>query len=1412
LYTYLPMGRNARAPLAAHVNAPFFAKLARVNLEQSVPLNDILLDEVATLCVRLLLASADGDLPIGADTLTDLLSWTAEDGGRLRNAFGALGHDVTTARVVPIHGDTDVRSSLSQVYAWDDTGRSVLTTERLAQRAHAPVLPATMSKRRRAGLGVTVRTLGKRSLAAPDEEIVNWAERIARDLVLAPFDPRTWVAFYDDLARTIRQPAVLRGKIVLIDGDRQLRACNGERGGPTAFFSPRSDSEGADAGSDGLKPPESLRHRLFYVSSELSWNTRIGSVITKRPGRTMLEGGLVREYKAAPLLRTIGDELSRRPELAAEVLLWTYRFATGTADPPWREIRQMGLRVPGRSGGWLPATEAHLSKDWGDPESALLDDLLRYTADEFPEMAALRQRLLAGPGISPFSGHPCERWRRFLVQIGVRTGLVPDPVSGSELDAYGSAFEGNYFAVPSALPVETGKVWRRATARARPRGRRPQTPYRSRSPLYRLAGQDDHTRFSGPARLAYARLIAHGLASWPNETLAVTVRRYNDDTDAFSLPTPAAAFLSEVEWLPVTAPRDRSNVTYRKAGESWSDRGDAPPFAAVIAPRVRNLIHAHPVAEVRAAHLGIRTWDDPATAADRVLLLAQMLETGQVPETVVPQFRNAYEDAWTDFVHNRPAGTPLDGQSRAPLVVTHGATVEVIDLAAATVTDPVFVQDTDERQRLRMLERCGLPVLRLRGPEASAVADRLLTAFGTRVHRASGVHPAVTVDGIPFTPSDTPLLVQPGQEWFADLVAAVIDLRGRNVRVGRTDVLRRANTMLRRIRVVEADRIEAGFGKHIIETRHLAVPDDEYPTVLLSRLPDRERLLERATPAVAELLGHPSLDETLRLALIELARDGYGPDQPPSPAAIADGLGEPVARVEEVRAAIRRPDEVALEVLVPLVAAFDPARVHDLDCDGATLAPAEIAAWLCGRSDATATPDALLQAAAEGMDAARRLLGLELRPLNAAIRALGASYHPLTDPDGIAQQFRAFVAERTVSILDALRAAFLADFRANRPLDRYVTYRTLTGLGPDPEWALDYYPTVPLARMIERVNAWLAGAGAGPFGTNAKLEPLDQLRVNSRAGVLAWAARAARVIRAYENQHNLTPSGLPGEPAAVADAASNAGILDFEPVDMERLPVWAASTKLWPPDMRYSIDLAALGLPAGALDLAQEQQREIHYQRDLERRTFRIDEAPLVADESNYAQIAAAVRASITPEFRVADGHASLETVGRRSHRASGWGGPGTTAARRSQPPEARWAAIGLAGEVAALEWLKERHPGLNELQCWRSGYRNQLLGDDGGDDSLGYDILVEQGRRRLMFEVKSSEHEASEFLLTPAEITRARGLRKNERYAIIFVANVFDSTERRIYLLPNPFDPARSGVYRPIGEGVRYRFSIASS
>src|SRR6516165_8285613 len=47
IFTFLPMGEEARSPFPGHLNAPFFTKLDRTDLDPVHPLNDLLLTVAA---------------------------------------------------------------------------------------------------------------------------------------------------------------------------------------------------------------------------------------------------------------------------------------------------------------------------------------------------------------------------------------------------------------------------------------------------------------------------------------------------------------------------------------------------------------------------------------------------------------------------------------------------------------------------------------------------------------------------------------------------------------------------------------------------------------------------------------------------------------------------------------------------------------------------------------------------------------------------------------------------------------------------------------------------------------------------------------------------------------------------------------------------------------------------------------------------------------------------------------------------------------------------------------------------------------------------------------------------------------------------------------------------------------------
>ena len=397
----------------------------------------------------------------------------------------------------------------------------------------------------------------------------------------------------------------------------------------------------------------------------------------------------------------------------------------------------------------------------------------------------------------------------------------------------------------------------------------------------------------------------------------------------------------------------------------------------------------------------------------------------------------------------------------------------------------------------------------------------------------------------------------------------------------------------------------------------------------------------------------------------------------------------------------------------------------------------------------------------------------------------------------------------TASILDSLRTAYLPEYIASQPLDAYVNNRDLRALAPDPTWADDYYPSVPQEVVLQRIDDWLGALGAPPLVPRNPLSPSKRCApptgLNCSNGYEPARTSFVRT-NTFTTPHPLT---CPGMASRLPTTLHEVGLLDFQPVTLDRLIDWLAETGRWPAGMRRTHDLIELGLPVDALTRAERAKEADRRRLEDARRRVTIDGEDMAADETNYGKIVDAIRAGIDDAFIHASGLTPLTEREPRRRGAPGDGRPGTTAARRKKPSDTQIGAIGLAGEVAALEWLKTQYPEVSEVSAWKSGYRNQVLGDGAGDDTLGYDLIVDGQRLRLMFEVKATTGDQTEFTLTDAEIARAQNLRKRERYEILYITHVFDGDLRRIHRLPNPLDRRHSRFYRPIGDGIRYRFDF---
>lgn len=1424
LYTHLPMGERAVAPLPAHVNAPFFARLARVDLEKTVPLNDFLLDELALLGAETLLACSAGKLELPPTVCADLLSWDTSMSHRLSSAFARLGHEVGTAPIVPLAPGARTWAPLTEARLWDDQDRTLFTTERLTRDAGAVLVHPSVTGPRAIRFGKAMTTLAGHSPRPPDELLATWAEHLARKLAGTPFQPDLWARFYDELAGCVERPRTLQGRRILIDDDGRLRPCNradGKVKRATAFFSPKADGE-EQTGSAGQGPrlPRSLRHRVFFVSRDIRWKSRLGSVTSKQPGRRMLEdGGLVNEYRADELLALVARSLQSdpTPELAAEVLTWAFRLSRN--DPaPWRDIQAMGLLVPGAEGSWIPASHALFCAEWDDARAKILSELIDRAQDVSEELTALRNRLTAPPEHQAFRGADRAEWRSFLGRLGVGAGLRPTPVSRSTVRAEGRHFMHGTPPVAS-LPQPTAEVWLRHVANNRPTELRPNTDYLNDTPLYRLPGQDDHRHLPDAAKRVYAQLVAAGCSDWAAETLHVTMRRYNDRWDSFRLATPVTAFLAEAEWMPVTSPRERADWRFVRPSAAWT-HGDeaAPSFVPSLPSPLRRTLQAHDRAVLRASGWGLERWDSPDTAARRVRELTGLFAAGAVPETMLAVFRRAYEDAWAECA--QAGRVPYPPGAEATVVVSRGGRLEAVTLTdaaePATAVDHLYVEDTDVRQLVQLLEQRGAPLLRMRNVHGDAVASLLEGRFGSRIRRVSRARVEVRVDGEPFRtgPAGEPLITSE-REWLLTLLAAVIDLRASRFRRPTTESVRRACAIAKHVHIVHADTLTTVVDEITERPGHggrrwLAVRHQDDPALLLEGPSQGEEdLLQRSAAGIMELLHHPELADTLRMALLDLSAAGWGQGQSPDADAIADVLGEDRARVHEIAATLRQPLDALLDVLVPLLATLSLEAAHALlSDDEATASESGLDRLLAARLT-PADHRALREAARHpDLDTARKAMSLSLPELNAAITALGSPYRVLRNAEGIEQEFRHFVVGRRQGILNALRAGFLDAFRAGEPLTSYTENRHLTALVPDPVWA-DERLHVETALMRAHVDRWLTSLGAPPLGTDAGLTPVDELRLANRPLLLGQLKQAHALIKAWEAAHDGPASGLPGDPDSLVAEAAAAGLLDFLPLDDATTLRWLRAGDRWPDALPLALTPEELGLTAAQLDQAKRREQRERRLRQEEQRHIMVDRVRMSAEEDNYHTIVAAVRSGLTPEFLGSAGDPQLVEMSRQTQRTPGSGRPGFSAGRRRRLSETQALAVGLAGEVAALDWLKNRYDAVND-SAWVSGYRNKVLGDGMGDDTLGYDLVVETKRARLLFEVKSSAGGEGEFLLSPTEIARARSLKKRETFHVLYVSHALDADLRRIHRLPNPLHPRSAHFFRSVGEGLRYRFRLS--
>jgi hypothetical protein len=1439
LYNYLPMGSTAESPFPGFLDAPFFSQLNRTSLHPDVPLNDFLLNRGTSVCLKLAETLAGTHSLEYGPLVARLLAWGEKDRPRLLSVSDAEGKPLTARRVIPVAGGRSGRqryATLGDTYTWEPAEPTgVFSAAQLAKWLAIGFLDARVDDPARSRLAAMRMALCGADFTPPAERFADWAERLAKVLLGRRAALKVWDAFYADLA-TVFAPRghaeLLRGRRLLLDEKGELLPAGTAGAGsirdsePVVFLPPvrtrMEDEEEVSEGAD-IEIPPSLAPFIRYTHPQLRWQDPETEAST-RP--FFAEHRLVRRFRRRELRELLRSVLAsdRDHSVYAAALEFAYRLTDDGTEQSAPKSAELNLRVPTQSGEWLPAPNAVFSSSWGTSDAASLEDLLRMTAKDSAELRAYQDDLLAVPERWPFP-IDVSSFGKFLAGLGVKDGLWPTYHQPATTRRTGYEWHPQWLAREVGLSPEAAAAWEADVGARRETFSYYSQPYELDS-LPVLPGQDTYSKWSSAARERFAEIVATGLGRWDDSAFWCEFSKPAGNRDNKRWPSPMMAFLTRVPWVPVASVPDTGVSWFRTPQEAWfipEDGRGLPEFIPAVRLPVRRAILRSATGKTRLRDLlRARYWDDESDAAAAVSTLGGVLADGALDDAAHGLFTTIYQQKWRLVMARGRAEEVEELVRSTPLVVRRAGRLSV--WRAAEPDGPLVLVNEVSPLRRQLIGDTEAAVFTVDPLEISVRAglERARRALGDQARLSSEITSTVMVDGQEFAPSDALPRLQDGElAAAAELSALFLAARAQSLSQSKREA---AMELLLRVRLAPANEIAvtvAGLGDTATSpVEALAYPHDTWPTLILSRnLLQAGRMPYQLAHPLCELMGLAldpgGLELTFRRASDRTGQEYWGPEATVLPDAVAcHALEVTQEHLRELRGLILRPFSACLRLLLPVMS-YGLADNWSDEWHARISATRNVdelrALWVPVESSLPPFDDVIEACRAESsLGDVRDRLHLDYGRFNAALRRLGAGYHPLTDPEGQQRAVAAFMARAHTWIDDELRRWFHYQYVEALGLEAYISARAREGLDHDPAW-LDEYRVPPDSLIEQHVREWLATRGQADR-EDLHLEPLDAVRQSNkvfldkcqdrlRDTVAAWVAVQRGPLPDWWSQQ------IPGT-SWLASAAHAEGWSDFEVLSEESLLRQLEARGRWPTGMPRTTVLSALGLSEADLRPAGQSREADKQRREQARRTVVVDGVRIEVGLTDFRAVADALLPGLGPDLiAIPDRVARLSEIGGTGRRGAqpGSGGRG----RISAPTDEQRLAIGFAGELVVREWLRGHYPDLDIDECWRSTYKNDYLGRSDGDDTLGYDFEVITRARRRLYEVKASIGDEWQFALGESEVRVAQrsSAEGKTRYRVIYVAHALESAARRLLVLPNPLTRGGAARLRMVGAGMRFTF-----
>ena len=503
LYTFLPMGEQAKAPFRGYLHGSFSTSANRKSLNARVQLNALLLTEATSLSAKAIHRLCTG--PIG----------TMEGGLTVEQCATAVVDLLCWSKVGSLETDKDLAAGLAQALA----GRFGVN-----EFADAPVVPCLLqapdgpnaiwqppAKARRWPVDTTVFS---DQVAARHADVLNlwpmWSVLSTRldrlddfldthadgylggpcaderamlvDLVASTLGTASgtaiakWQQFFQEIPDFMGPDGLrLAGRAVLLGDDGQLHkameaAPATDATGPSrrgrrrkivaAVFSPPDPRRASTDNDFEVDPPKSLSNRFAFLTTALPWHEDLSDTRRYLESHKLINQ-FDREAVLAHLSSTLRDEKNRK--VLRSGLRWAFQL--------WRQPRSHGrpvqiqtrhlFRVPTLSGKYIEARKAMFSAGWPrETAGELLQEFLGAAPPGLSDLRELENRLLAATDDLAFRGRWIEDWVLFLTELGVNTGLTPELRDSRKKTLPAREISDFSFVKDYGIPIEFADFWR----------------------------------------------------------------------------------------------------------------------------------------------------------------------------------------------------------------------------------------------------------------------------------------------------------------------------------------------------------------------------------------------------------------------------------------------------------------------------------------------------------------------------------------------------------------------------------------------------------------------------------------------------------------------------------------------------------------------------------------------------------------------------------------------------------------------------------------------------------------------------------------------------------------------------------------------------------------------------------------